>query len=574
MIMSENAYSMVLPKIRGCVRAAAGGRFVFSEGFSAACPYPDIAEVFTDRMRGTGYRPGAGPSVLFFEYDEKIPDGGYAVRVETDVIAVVASGRAGCSNALATVYQLAAHGADGIPCGEISDGPAYGVRGIALDTVRHFIPVAEMERIIEQCSLLKLNSLRLHLSDDQGYRLESKRYPGLNEAASFREISPQDPAVQKGLFAPGERYGGYYTQEEIRALVSFAAARGVTLIPGIEMPGHASALLSFRPEYTCSGEKLKVRGTFGVHGRIFCAGNGEAAAFIEGLLEEICALFPSEYVHIGGDEVKKDEWKKCPRCAKRIAALGSAERVQVSFMNRICAFLRKKGKTPLVFNESAAGGDLDPAACVQYWTEMNAGESYMLPEIGKGRKILFSNMNEFYCDYSYADIPMRATYNFTPHVKDAPVPRENVLGIEAPLWTEWLCEAGEMERQLYPRMTAVAACGWEEEKDYAAFLEREGAFVASPALSVLQPMPGEEAFVQGDAAIAEIIRNMALTGGRIRSMREFDENEPAGLAEAVGVDGGEKADPKEAARAYIRDRMRAAYTEEEIAKVIALLGAS
>lgn len=570
--MSRDLYSLVLPKVKEYSYAADGGTFVFPDGFSAACPYPDTAEVFLSRMQKAGFRPRGGEAAVFFRRNEKIPEDGYVLRTEPDGVTAEASGKTGFCGALAVLYQLAVYGGGEIPCGVIRDRPAYPVRGIALDTVRHFISAAEIERIVEQCSLLRINSVRLHLSDDQGYRLESGKYPDLNEKASYREISPQDPAVRAGLYAPGERYGGFYTREEIRRLVSFAEARGINLIPGIEMPGHASALLSFRPQYSCSGEPLKVKGTFGVHGRIFCAGNAGTLSFLEDLLEEICSVFPSRYVHIGGDETKKEEWKKCPRCAGLIRQFGSAERVQVQFVNSVCAFLKEKGRIPLVFNESAAGGNLDPAACVQYWTEMNTGESYMIPEIAKNRKILFSNMNEFYCDYSYADIPMRATYCFSPHVKDTPVPRGNVLGIEAPLWTEWLCGDEEMERMLFPRITAVAACGWEDEKDYGAFLAREEAFVSSPALSLLHAMPREEALISGDAAISAILRNMALTGERIRSMREFDPDEPAGLAEAVGVDGGEKADPKAAARAYVLDKMRAAYSEEEIAKVLAVLG--
>lgn len=525
--------------------------------------YPDIQAVFSERI---GTHKEGDPCLVRFE-EEPLKDGAYRITVDREGVTIVASGRTGYSNALTTLWQLFVFGEGQISVCKIEDCPRFSRRGIMLDVCRHFFTIDEVKKIVEQCSRVKLNVLHLHLSNDQGWRLQSTKYPILNEISSFRKLSAQDPLVVCGLAKEGEKYGGYYTKEEIRSLIAYAGARGVDVVPEIEMPGHSSAVLAAFPEFTCSGKPLGVKSTFGVHSRLWCVGNEEAYAFLYELIDEVAALFPSPYFHIGGDEAPKTEWKKCPKCQK--LGLGNAERLQAHFINKIAAHLKEIGKTPIVWNDSAASGELDKSVVVQYWMEM--GGDYMKEEV-KGRKILFSNMNQFYADYSYAEIPLRATYLFEPNVIDFPVPEENVFGIESPLWTEWLVTPEDIEKKLYPRLLAVAECGWTTKKDLQDFLVRAKEFAESPVCSVLTALSWSEATVKGEEALKMIAQNMLALSEKYRSMKENDAEEEAGAVEAVEVEGAKKRSAEESTVAFMTDKMKAAYSEEEIKQVLRMMG--
>lgn len=448
--------------------------------------------------------------------------------------------------------------------------PRFAYRGLMLDCCRHFFSVEEIKKIIAQMAVLKMNAFHWHLSNDQGYRIESKLFPKLNTVSSYRKLDELDPLVTSGKYSAGDTYGGFYTQDEIRDVVAFAAERGVDVIPEIELPGHTTAILAAYPEYSCRKEPMQVASTFGIHERIVCAGNDAAYAFLEQLLREAAALFPSKYFHIGGDEAPKSEWKACPACraAMEKEGLQNYEQLQVRFMNRIIAFLKTLGKTAIVWNESVIADGLDESAVVQYWMEMAPGASYCEKEIAKGRKFIFSNQCQFYCDYSYAETPLRATLNFEPNVKGITVPEENVLGIEAPMWTEWISEEAELEKMLYPRLLAVAECGWSHRRNTDAFLERAKAFLKEPQNNYLVPMPWEEATVGGERALREIARNMISLSERHGKMAQ---KQGKASAQAVLPEDAPKEDPAAAAYRYMKAKMEAAYSEEEIQKVMRYL---
>ena len=441
--------------------------------------------------------------------------------------------------------------------------PRFPYRGFMLDTVRHFSAIEDILRILDQMGKLKLNVFHWHLSNDQGYRLESRKFPKLNEIASWRSLDELDPLVEQGLCRAGERYGGFYTFEQVQQVVAYAAQRGIQVIPEIEMPGHAAAILAAYPELSCDGKEASVAATFGIHDRIFCAGKERVYDFLAVLLDEVCNLFPSPYVHIGGDETPKDAWRQCPHCRGLMEKNGYAsyERLQSHFTNRIIAHLKKKGKTAIVWNESAFDGTLDPDAVVQYWMEMAPGESYMPKEFPKGRKVILSNQNLFYCDYSYAETPLRAMLLYEPNVKGIPVPEENVLGVEATLWTEWLPTAAQRERMLFPRLLAFAECAWTKERNTEDFLRRAKDYEFPPELVV---MPFDQAEPEKDAALRQIAANMLALSARHGRMAAKE-----GRSVRANVhDDAPKVDPQIQVFLYMKEKMLPAYTEDDVKKVL------
>lgn len=562
-----------IPQING--RCSEGtGAFVMPEYYGMEEIYPDIQEVFVSRMEKLGsfrMEKGALKAICFIQKD--MQEEAYELKITEKNVRISAAGEKGYRHALTTLFQMLVQGRGTVPACELQDWPRFAQRGVMLDVCRHFFSIEEVKKIIEQISLLKMNHFHWHLSDDQGYRIESEKYPGLNEKGAYRPLSPEDPLVLRGEAKAGENYGGYYTKEQIRDVVRFAAARGVEVIPEIDLPGHSSAILSAFPQYTCSGEPLKVKNTFGVHERIFCAGNERAYQFLYGLLDEIFELFPSRYIHLGGDEAPKTVWHDCPACNYVMdeEKLENYEQLQTWFTARLIAYAKKHGKTAIVWNESAAAGDLDENAVIQYWKEMAPGDSYVVPEFEKGRKFILSSMNRFYCSDSYAESPMRATLMYEPETKGVAVPPENVLGIEAPMWTEWTPCNKDIEKQMYPRMLAVAECGWTRQRNVQDFLKRAENYLSYQELNLLEPMSWEEATIHGQKALEMIAGGMLELGAKYGAMTSGEPEEEKGKAEAVVPEGTQMLDMSTMIRMYMEDKMKAAYTEEEIDQVVEMI---
>ncbi len=553
-------------------------------------PDKTYTKVFAERMSACGYkivRSGGCPQ----EYREGYPvefkdipceDEGYCLEISGDCARIMASGDAGRYYALTTLFCLAAEGKGKIACGTYTDAPRYHYRGIMLDCCRHFFPVEEIKRIIDQMSILKLNKFQWHLSDDQGWRMESKVYPLLNAVSSIRSLDEYDPLVTSGKCSEGDRYGGYYTQNEIRDIVRYAKERFVEVVPDIDVPGHSTAILAAY-NHSCREEAVEVESTFGVHERIFCAGDEATYDFLLPLLSEAASLFDSTYFHLGGDEAPKTEWKKCPKCRAYVRehGLGNYEQLQRDFMNRMIRHLESMGRKAIVWNDSAAEEGLDPGAVVQYWGEMAQGESYAIREVKAGRKFIFSSQNAFYCDYSYAETPLKVTYGFVPGIRGTAVPDENVLGIAAPMWTEWTPEPEDIEKHIYPRMLAVAGCGWEQKRSYPEFLERAKCFVRVPELNILAPEGWDNALISGEEAYREAAENIGLLSTRHAKMAAkrgkaaqavIPDREPEDAPEQPAA-----ADPEAAAAAaraswlYMKEKLGLAYADDEIKRILALV---
>ena len=414
----------------------------------------DCLAVFADR---TGLREEAGAAWLFLRREDMTEEA-YTLRVEADRVTVGASTERGVIQGLTELFLRLKNGE--VPLCDIKDRPKYPHRGLSLDCVRHFFPIGEVEKILEQMALVKMNVLHFHLSDDQGWRIESLRFPELHRQS-----------------------GDYYTREELRRLVAFASKRGIDIIPEIDLPGHTTAILAAYPELGCTGRQPKLATEGGIYNTILCAGQEEVFRFLDELLAEITELFPDERFHIGGDEAPKAQWSRCPHCRKRLEVLGETdfEALQTDFTRRVLRILESHGKRPICWNEALKGG-LRDAITVQYWTE--DGWEQLKQYIRAGRPWIYSSMFDTYLDYPYAMTPMAKLYRLR-------LPRSRgLLGLEAALWTEHISDPETLHRQLFPRLYALGELGWRGgHGSRCGFYRRMEAVCALGKAMGITPMP-------------------------------------------------------------------------------------
>ena len=350
----------------------------------------------------------------------------------------------------------------------IKDQPRYRWRGMLLDCGRHFMTKEFVKRYIDLLAYHKMNVLHWHLTEDQGWRIEIKKYPRLTEIGAWRGEGD-------------ERYGGFYTQEDIREIVEYAQSRYVTIVPEIEMPGHSVAALASYPELGCKGEAYQVGTRWGVYSDVYCAGNEQTFKFLENVLTEVIELFPSEYIHIGGDECPKARWKECPKCQARIKGEGlkGEHELQSYFIRRVEKFLSGKGRRLIGWDEILEGG-LAPNATVQSWRGMRGA----LAAATAGHDVISSPTSHCYLDYAQVRLPGEPTwmgyislercYSFEPApVELTPEQALHVLGLEGNMWTEHAPQ-DRVDWQVFPRLCALAEVGWspKELRDWEDFSTR------------------------------------------------------------------------------------------------------
>ena len=358
-----------------------------------------------------------------------------------------------------------------IGCLEITDNPRFKWRGFMLDVARHFHDIGTIKRILDLLALMKMNIFHWHLTDDQGWRIEIKKYPKLIEIGSKRKDSKVGGRISKKY--RGEPHEGYYTQEEVKDVIKYAQARFIKIIPEIEIPGHSSAAIAAYPELSCRNQKIEVQTKYGIFSNVFCSGKESTFEFLKNVIDEIAQLFPSDVIHIGGDEVLKKEWKKCEHCKKRRKKenLESAGKLHSYITKRIGDYLNKIGKRMMGWNQ-ILDDSIDRNTIVQWWM---GGRKKVLNYINTGGEVVISKFFRLYLDYSYFMTPLRKTYSFKPIPKG--VKREkhnNILGIESPLWTEWVPDKEKLYWQILPRLAAVSEVGWTQEKrkNYKSFESR------------------------------------------------------------------------------------------------------
>ena len=439
---------------------------------------------------------GNGTAKGFAFYgDPSLKSGEYTITVSKKAVTVAASDRYGFLYAIQTLKQMLPVEIYGrkpasdkvkwnLPAVVIKDAPRFGYRGAHLDCGRHFFSVAEVKRYLDVMAMYKLNRFHWHLTDDQGWRIEIKAYPLLSQIACWREgtMVGRDFDSNDGI-----RYGGFYTQDEIREVVDYAAARGITVVPEIDLPGHMLAALSAYPELGCTGGPYAAWTRWGVSDQVLCVGKESTFAFLEGVLSEVAELFPGEYIHIGGDECPKDEWKKCPECQALIRRLGlqddgrfTAEQYLQSYVTRrIQDFLAAKGKKIVGWDEILEG-ELAPGATVMSWRGMEGAQEAS----AKGFDAILAPTSHCYFDYLQSEDPsgeplgfggvvtLERIYSFDPLQGIAPEAAGHILGVQANLWTEYISTPEHLEYMLLPRLLALSEVQWcrEGARDEVRFL--------------------------------------------------------------------------------------------------------
>lgn len=371
-----------------------------------------------------------------------------------------------------------------LPCIEIEDQPRYSYRGLQLDVSRHFFPPAVIKDLISQMSYYKLNNFHWHLTDDQGWRIEIKKYPKLTEIGSKRAQTLVGNKFERfPRFFDGNPYGGYYTQEEVKDIVKYAQEHYVNIIPEIEMPGHASAAVASYPYLACfPSPNFKVIESWGVFEDVFCAGKEETFIFLQDVLDEVLALFPSNYIHIGGDECPKTRWEKCPNCQKKIIEIGLKDEheLQSYFIKRIEKYLNAKGRQIVGWDEILEGG-LAPNAIVMSWR----GEAGGISAAKQKHSVIMTPEDYVYFDhnqgYSLHEplsvgrlTALEEVYHYNPTpINDLTLEEQQYIkGVQANLWSEYITSPEKLDYMLYPRLFALAEIAWTkpENKKYENFL--------------------------------------------------------------------------------------------------------
>lgn len=452
---------------------------VSSRTSSVATPIGLKRSVASGKMKG-----------MSFLIDGAMVNEAYSIVVAKNTVVVRASSYSGFFYAVQTIKQMLPKQIYGtvpaenckwsIPCCTITDTPRFAHRGILLDCCRHFWSIDEVKKILDVMSVYKLNRLHWHLTEDQGWRIEIKKYPLLTEVGAFRD------GTQNGR-EPGDdgiRYGGFYTQEQLRDVVAYAASLAIEIVPEVDMPGHMQAALASYPELGCAGSEpqpYKVRTTWGVSRQVLNVGKESTMKFLEDVMDELCGIFPFEYYHIGGDECPRDEWAKDPDCQAKIRELGlvsddkaSAEaRLQNYVTARMQKFLAARGKKIIGWDEILEG-ELSEGAVVMSWRGSKGG----IKASSMGHDVIMTPNTHCYFDYSqsydweseprsFTDakrssrvVTLDKLYNWDPFEGIAPEYQHHILGLQGNLWTEFIAEPDYLEYMLLPRMLALSEVQW------------------------------------------------------------------------------------------------------------------
>lgn len=393
----------------------------------------------------------------------------YRIDISEECIQLESGSESGLVFAKATLDQIILQYPEQLPCLTIKDNPAYEWRSFQIDCARHFIPVEELKKMISMSAHFKLNKFHWHFSDDQGWRIECNKYPLLHEIGAMRK------GDHFGQYHSDEVETAYYTRTEVKEIVAFSKSLGVDVVPEVDMPGHVTAILAAYPNLSCFGNQVEVGSSAGIYKDIFCPGKEESFSFMEGLLEDLMELFPGKYFHIGGDETPKERWKSCPSCQKRMfeEGLSTVQQLQGYFENRAIAFLKSKGRTAIVWNEAANGGNLDPDSVIQLWTDDK--DQVVKKHLENGGKVIVSPMMNSYCDYPYGFISLNSMYDLKPLPAElSGAKEESFIGIECLVWTEFIRDSNKLEEMCWPRFAASAEVGWcgSRKPGYEDFRER------------------------------------------------------------------------------------------------------
>lgn len=515
-VKSYNQGINIIPTPQSLVQHDGFFRLGSNTAIAAASPEAKtVAEFFAAKMRtATGLNiQVAEKGNIQLSVDPSLDvanDEGYTLDVTKDGVVVVAKTAQGLFYGMQSFLQLlpaeieSPSKVNGIawqaPAVSIKDAPRFGYRGIMLDPCRHFMPVENVKKYLDVLSLFKMNRMHWHLTDDQGWRIEIKKYPKLTEIASKR------------IDGEGTEHSGYYTQEEIKEIVKYAADRFITVVPELELPGHEMAAIAAYPNLSCKGEQGTPRVIWGVEDIVMCPGKEDMFTFLQDVIDEMVPLFPSEYFHIGGDECPKISWKNCPLCQKRIKEEGlkadskhsAEERLQSYVIQRMEKYLATKGKKIIGWDEILEGG-LAPSATVMSWRGEDGGIAAALMD---HTVIMTPGGNGMYLDAYQGDSKiepvtiggytlLEKTYSYDP-IPDTLVAmgKSNyILGVQGNTWSEYMYDEAKRDYMVFPRILAVAEIGWTnlDRKDYKDFERRiENAYVRLDGHAINYHIPQPE----------------------------------------------------------------------------------
>ena len=445
--------------------------FISGRTCSFAVPLGLAGSISNGKMKG-----------FIFLKDESLAPEEYSIDIQKKSCLVKASSNAGFLYAIATLKQLTSTSIFGtavnpnekffFPCVKIQDKPRFAYRGMHLDCSRHFFSVQEVKKYLDVMALHKLNRFHWHLTDDQGWRVEIKKYPRLTEVGAFRNgtVIKKDWNSNDGI-----RYGGYYTQEQMRDIVAYADNLGITVIPEIDLPGHMMGALAAYPELGCTGGPYEVWTRWGVSGQVLCPGKEAMFTFLENVFTELMDIFPSEYIHIGGDECPKEEWEKCPDCQARIKELGikaskgqTAEQYLQSYVTaRVQKFLNDHGRKIIGWDEILEG-ELAEGATVMSWRGVKGG----IQASAMGFDVIMTPNTYCYFDHLQSqdldkepfsiggDLPLEKVYGYEPLEGLDEQQQKHILGVQANLWTEYIATPEHLEYMLLPRLDALSEVQW------------------------------------------------------------------------------------------------------------------
>ncbi len=460
-----------------------------------------ISQLLSDKLAtAAGFTPKIvektpESNYVVFKTDESLEAEAYTLTVSSDAITITSNGLSGALYAVETLRQLLPPEIESpqqqketvwsVPNLEINDHPRYPWRGMMLDVARHFFDKDYVLKSIDRMALFKLNTLHLHLVDDQGWRIEIQKYPKLTEIGGFRVDQEDKHWDARSKNSPDEKatYGGFYTQEDIKEIVTYAQERGITVVPEIEMPAHVMSALAAYPEFSCFDEKIGVpSGGVWPITDIYCPGKEKTFEFLEDVLSEVMELFPSQYIHVGGDEATRTNWEKCPHCQKRMREEGlkTTAELQSYFIKRVERFISSKNRRLLGWDEIIEGG-IAPGATVMSWRGIEGGweASKEGHDVVMTPNVVYFNQYQGEPDYEPIAfggyVPLNQVYAFDPVVDSMSTEqKKHILGSQGNLWSEFITDEKQSEYMLYPRLAALSEALWtpKDKKDWQGFAKK------------------------------------------------------------------------------------------------------